>query len=178
MAGLNKVMIIGNLGADVELKYTAGNQPVASFRLATSDNWTDKEGQRQERTEWHRIVVFGRLAELCSKYLSKGRQVYVEGRLQTRQWQDKDGNTRYTTEINARDILFLNNGSRTGNDDYVPMDRGYDGPRSNNNGNQYGNQYNGNQYNSRQYNNDSQYGQADMGGGPDFSQVEEDGYPF
>jgi single-strand DNA-binding protein len=111
MAGsVNRVTLIGHLGADPEVRYTPSGAPVASFRIATSENWTDKEGQKQTRTEWHRIVVWNKLAELCGEYLSKGRQVYLEGRLQTRQWDDRDGNKRYTTEIVAREVVFL--GSR------------------------------------------------------------------
>ena len=105
--GVNKVILIGNLGADPELRYTPGGQPVANFRIATSDTWLDKQGQKQERTEWHRIVAWGKLAELCGEYLAKGRQVFIEGKLQTRQWDDRDGNKRYTTEIVAREITFL-----------------------------------------------------------------------
>ncbi len=175
MSGLNKAIIIGNLGADVELRYTQGNKPVATFRLATSDNWTDKDGQKQERTEWHRIVAFGRLAELCSKYLSKGRQVYVEGRIQTRQWQDNSGNTRYTTEINASDIVFLGSGSR-GGDDYGSSANQYDDSQYG--GNQYGASHGG-------FNQGAQYrgaapapGPEALGGAPDFSSDEEDNYPF
>ncbi len=108
MAGsVNKVILIGHLGADPEIRYTPSGQPVANFRLATSESWNDKSGQRQERTEWHRIVVWGKLAELCGEYLAKGRQVYVEGRIQTRQWDDRDGNKRYTTEVQAREVTFL-----------------------------------------------------------------------
>ncbi|OGQ80647.1 MAG: single-stranded DNA-binding protein [Deltaproteobacteria bacterium RIFOXYA12_FULL_58_15] len=113
MAGsVNKVILIGRLGADPEVRYTPSGTPVANFRIATSDSWNDKQGQRQERTEWHRIVAWSKLAELCGEYLAKGRQVYVEGRLQTRQWDDRDGNKRYTTEIQAREITFL--GGREG----------------------------------------------------------------
>jgi single-strand DNA-binding protein len=108
--GVNKVILIGNLGADPELRYTPGGQPVANFRIATSETWVDKQGQKQERTEWHRIVAWGKLAELCGEYLAKGRQVFIEGKLQTRQWEDRDGNKRFTTEIQAREITFL--GSR------------------------------------------------------------------
>ena len=111
MAGINKVILIGNLGKDPELRFTPGGQAVVNFTLATKRSWMDKEGQRQEKTEWHRIVVWGKLAELCSNYLSKGRQAYLEGELQTREWQDKDGNKRYTTEIVANQVQFL--GSRT-----------------------------------------------------------------
>src|SRR5437867_435406 len=109
MAGgsVNKVILIGRLGADPEVRYTPSGAPVANFRIATSESWNDKQGQRQERTEWHRIVAWGKLAELCGEYLSKGRQVFVEGRLQTRAWDDREGNKRYTTEIQAREITFL-----------------------------------------------------------------------
>ena len=107
MAGVNKVILIGNLGRDPELRYTQNGQAVVNFTLATSENWTDKSGEKVERTEWHRIVVWGRVGELCAQYLSKGRTVYVEGRLQTREWEDKDGNKRSTTEINAQTVQFL-----------------------------------------------------------------------
>jgi single-strand DNA-binding protein len=105
--GVNKVILVGNLGADPELRYTPGGAAVCELRLATNESWTDKNGQRQERTEWHRIVVWGKRAEVVSKYLSKGRQVYVEGRIRTRSWEDKEGNKRYTTEIIANDVQFL-----------------------------------------------------------------------
>src|SRR4051812_43740861 len=105
--GVNKVILIGNLGADPELRYTPSGQPVANFRIATSESWMDKQGQKQERTEWHRIVAWGKLAELCGEYLKKGRQVYIEGKLQTRQWEDRDKNKRFTTEIQARELTFL-----------------------------------------------------------------------
>lgn len=98
---------MGRLGQNPEVKYTQSGQAVANFSLATSENWTDKAGQKQEKTEWHRIVVWGKLAELCNQYLAKGRQAYIEGRIQTRQWQDKDGQTKYTTEILAQTIQFL-----------------------------------------------------------------------
>jgi single-strand DNA-binding protein len=123
MSSLNRVTLIGNLGRDAELRYTQSQQPVATFTIATSERWTDKQGQKQERTEWHRVVAWGRLAEFCSEYLRKGRQVYVEGRLQTRQWDDKDGNKRNTVEIVARSILLL--GSRAGGErgpDEAPLD--------------------------------------------------------
>src|SRR5512141_1960949 len=105
--GVNKVILIGNLGADPELRYTPGGQPVANFRIATSESWVDKQGQKQERTEWHRIVAWGKLAELCGEYLAKGRQAYIEGKLQTRQGRDRDKNKRFTTEIQAKEITFL-----------------------------------------------------------------------
>ena len=106
-SGLNKVMLIGNLGKDPEVRYTPGGQAVANFNIATNEAWTDKSGQKQERTEWHRIVVWGKVAELCGEYLSKGRQVYIEGRLQTRQWQDQQGQKRYTTEVVAQRVQML-----------------------------------------------------------------------
>jgi single-strand DNA-binding protein len=105
--GVNKVILIGNLGADPEVRFTPGGQAVANFRIATNESWTDKNQQKQERTEWHRIVVWGKLAELCGEYLKKGRQAYVEGRLQTREWNDKEGKKNYTTEVVAQTVQFL-----------------------------------------------------------------------
>lgn len=110
MAGINKVILIGNLGADPELRFTAGGQAVADLRLATSRRWQGKDGSTQEDTQWHRVVVWGKQAEQCKEFLSKGRQVYVEGRLQTRSWEDRDGNKRYTTEVVAQQIQFLGGG--------------------------------------------------------------------
>lgn len=108
MASINKVILIGNLGNDPEVRYTSGGAAVANFSLATSEKWKDKQsGNMEERTEWHRVVTWGRQAELCKEYLAKGRTVYLEGRLQTRQWDDKDGNKRYTTEVVAQTIQFL-----------------------------------------------------------------------
>ena len=108
MAGVNKVILIGNLGRDPELRYTQNGQAVVNFTLATSENWNDKStGERVERTEWHRIVVWGRTGEMCAQYLSKGRTVYIEGRIQTREWEDKEGQKRRTTEINAQTVQFL-----------------------------------------------------------------------
>lgn len=108
MSGLNKVMLIGRLGSDPELRYTPDGTAVANFSIATSEEWKDKNtGEKKERTEWHRVVAWRRLGEICGEYLAKGRQVYVEGRIQTRSWEDKDGNKRYTTEIVASDIQFL-----------------------------------------------------------------------
>lgn len=105
--GVNKAILIGNLGADPEVRFTAGGQAVANFRIATSESWKDKNGQPQERTEWHRIVVWGKLAELCGEYLKKGRQCYVEGRLQTREWMNKENQKQYTTEVVAQQVTFL-----------------------------------------------------------------------
>ena len=108
MAGyVNKVILIGRLGKDPEMRFTPSGKAVTNFTLATNENWTDQSGERQERTEWHRIVTWGKLAENCAKLLSKGKQVYIEGRLQTRQWDDRDGNKRYTTEIVANQMQIL-----------------------------------------------------------------------
>ena len=98
--GINKVILVGNLGQDPEIRYTADGRPIANFSIATSETWKDKNsGEKREKTEWHRVVVFGKLAEICGEYLSKGRQVYIEGKLQTRKWQGQDGQDRYTTEV-------------------------------------------------------------------------------
>jgi single-strand DNA-binding protein len=107
MASVNRVTLIGNLGRDPELRYTKDGQGVANFTVATNERWRDKQGGTQERTEWHRIVVWGKQGENCAQYLQKGRSVYVEGRLQTREWEDKDGNKRQTTEIVAQSVQFL-----------------------------------------------------------------------
>lgn len=107
MAGVNKVILVGNLGKDPEVRQISPNQTVCQFRIATGESWIDKAGQKQERTEWHSIVVWGKMAEICGKYLSKGRQVYVEGRLQTRSWEDQQGQKRYTTEVIANTVQFL-----------------------------------------------------------------------
>jgi single-strand DNA-binding protein len=107
MSGVNKVIIVGRLGADPEVKTVGNNQTVARLSVATSENWVDREGQKQERTEWHRIVVWGKLAEICGRHLAKGRQVYLEGRLQTRSWEDQQGQKRYATEIVANTVQFL-----------------------------------------------------------------------
>ncbi|HEX2569711.1 MAG TPA: single-stranded DNA-binding protein [Polyangia bacterium] len=110
MASVNKVILIGNLGANPELKYLPSGQPVCEIRLATNEVFNDQQGQRQERTEWHRVVVYGKQAENCNQYLTKGRPCYIEGRLRTRSWDDKDGNKRYTTEIVAERVQFLGGG--------------------------------------------------------------------
>lgn len=109
---VNKVLLIGRLGSNPEIRYTPSGAAVANFNVATNESWNDKNGQKQERTEWHRIVVWGKLAQLCGEYLTKGRQVYIEGRLQTRQWQDKEGQTKYTTEVIANTVQFLGGGDR------------------------------------------------------------------
>ena len=114
MGSVNKVILIGNLGADPELKYTPSNRPVCNLSVATNEVFKDKTGQRQERVEWHRVTVWGDQAENCSKYLAKGRTVYVEGRLQTRSWDDKDGKKRYSTDIVADRVVFLSTGGAEG----------------------------------------------------------------
>ena len=116
MASVNKVILIGRLGRDPEVRYTQGGQAVGNFTLATNESWTDKGGQRQERTEWHRVVAWAKLAEQCRDFLAKGRQVYVEGRMQTRQWDDKDGQKRSTTEVVASQIVFLDRREGGGDD--------------------------------------------------------------
>lgn len=111
---VNKVILIGRLGSNPDVRYTPSGAAVANFNIATNEFWNDKNGQKQERTEWHRIVVWGKQAQLCGEYLTKGRQIYIDGRLQTRQWQDKDGQNRYTTEVIANTVQFLGSaGERT-----------------------------------------------------------------
>ena len=105
---INKAILVGNLGRDPEIRYTASGMAVANFSIATTERWKDKStGEMQDKTEWHKIVAWGKLGEICGEYLSKGRQVYIEGRIQTREWQDKDGNKRYTTEIVANEMKML-----------------------------------------------------------------------
>jgi single-strand DNA-binding protein len=106
LSALNKVMLIGKLGQDPTVRYTPGGQAVANFTIATNESWTDKAGAKQESTEWHRIVVWGKVAETCGEHLKKGRQVFIEGKLQTRQWE-KDGVKQFSTEVNANQVLFL-----------------------------------------------------------------------
>jgi single-strand DNA-binding protein len=114
MGSVNKVILVGNLGRDAELRYTPGGAAVATLNMATTEVWNDKGGQRQEKTEWHRVVFWGKVAESLTEYLTKGKQVYVEGRLETRQWNDKDGNKRYTTEIKGDKIVLLGGGGGRG----------------------------------------------------------------
>jgi single-strand DNA-binding protein len=122
--GINKVILIGNLGVDPEVKYTPSGTAVTNISVATTESWKDKQsGERQEKTEWHRVVMFTRLAEIAGEYLRKGSQVYIEGRLQTRKWQDKNGQDRYTTEIVANDMQMLGGrgggaGASGGSQDY------------------------------------------------------------
>src|SRR5215207_7654063 len=122
MGSVNKVILVGNLGRDSELRMTPGGASVATLNMATTEVWTDRNGQRQEKTEWHRVVLWGKQAESLQEYLTKGKQIYVEGRLQTRQWDDKDGNKRYTTEVKADRITLLGGGGGGGGG--RSMDRG------------------------------------------------------
>ena len=118
---INKVILVGRLGRDPEMKYTSGGTPFCRFSMATDDNWTDKgSGEKQERTEWHNIVVWDRLAEICNQYLTKGRMVYIEGSLQTREWDDKEGVKRKTTEVRARDMVMLGGGGSGGEGGGMP----------------------------------------------------------
>jgi single-strand DNA-binding protein len=118
MAGrsLNKVQLLGNLGKDPEVRYTASGKAMATFSLATSFTWRDQDGNDQERTEWHRVVAWGRLGEICGEYLSRGKQVFIEGRIQSREWEDQDGNKRTTVEIIATDMIMLSGGGAQNRD--------------------------------------------------------------
>lgn len=122
---VNKVILLGRLGQDPELKYTPGGAAVCNFSMATTEAWTDKQGQKQEKTEWHRIVVWGKLAELCNQYLAKGRQAFVEGRLQTRNWDDKDGTKRYTTEIMASTVQFIGGATASNTNTNTNVDKSF-----------------------------------------------------
>jgi single-strand DNA-binding protein len=117
---VNKVILVGRLGQNPEVRYTPSGSAVANFSVATNEAWTDKSGQKQERTEWHRVVVWGKLAELCNQYLQKGRQCYVEGRLQTREWTDKDGVKKYSTEVQAQTVQFLGSDRGAGAENRAP----------------------------------------------------------
>jgi single-strand DNA-binding protein len=124
--GVNKVILVGNLGADPDTKYMPSGSALTNISVATTDSWKDKQtGEQVEKTEWHRVVMFDRLAEIAGEYLRKGSQVYIEGNLQTRKWQDKDGNDRYSTEIRAREMQML--GSRGGAGAGAPSQGGYQG---------------------------------------------------
>ena len=125
MASLNKVLLIGNLGKDPEVRFTASGTAVASFSLATSEKFKNKEGEWEERTEWHNVTLWGRLAEIAGEYLGKGKTVYIEGRLQTRKWQDKDGKDRYTTEIVGEKMLML---SRKDGSNHEEAGQSHEGP--------------------------------------------------
>jgi len=126
MSGVNKAILIGRLGADPEVRFSGSGTAIANVNIATSERFTDRQGEKQERTEWHRVVMFGRLAEIAQQYLKKGRQVYIEGRLQTRQWEDKEGQKRYTTEIVANVMQMLggrNDGGGGGDGDFQSQDQ-------------------------------------------------------
>jgi len=119
---INKVILIGNLGADPEVRYSQNGLAVCNFNMATSERWKDEKGNAKENTEWHRVCAFGRIAEICGEYLNKGSKVYVEGKLQTRSWEDRDGNKRYTTEVVIRDMKMLNpKGGSGGSREEPPM---------------------------------------------------------
>lgn len=120
MASVNEVTLLGNLGSDPDLRYTSDGTPVCNFSLATNERWTSQDGKKGERVEWHRVVAWRRTAELCSEYLAKGRQVYIKGKLQTRQWPDKEGVKHYTTEVVVKEVQFL--GSRTKDKNSAPPD--------------------------------------------------------
>ena len=122
MASVNKVILVGNLGRDPEMRYMPNGEAVCNFSIATTDSWKDKNGQKQERTEWHNIVMYRKLAEIAGEYLKKGRPVYVEGRLQTRKWQTKEGQDRYTTEIIADQMQMLGGREGAGSNTYEAMD--------------------------------------------------------
>ena len=121
MASVNKVILIGNLGADPEVRYLPSGDAVANLRIATTENWKDKSGEKQERTEWHRVSFFGRQAETCGEYLRKGSSVYIEGSLQTRKWQNKEGQDQYSTEIRGDRMQML--GGRSGSNSFEVMER-------------------------------------------------------
>jgi single-strand DNA-binding protein len=132
--GINKVILVGNMGNDPEVRYTPAGAAVTTISLATTESWKDKDGNKQEKTEWHRVVFFGRLAEIAGEYLKKGSQVYIEGKLRTNKWQDKDGQDRYTTEILANEMQML--GGRTGDSGQGGFGGGQSmpsAPRANNN---------------------------------------------
>ena len=123
--GVNRVTLIGNLGQDPELRYTGSGTAVCNMRLATNESYTNRDGEEVQRTEWHRIVAWGRLGEICEEYLSKGSQVYFEGKLQTNEWEDRDGNQRETTEIRAQEVMFLDsNRQGASQDGSFNQDRG------------------------------------------------------
>ena len=128
MSGVNKAILVGHLGADPELRHTQSGTAVATFRIATTERYNDRSGERQERTEWHRVVAWAKLAEICNTYLKKGKQVYIEGRIQTRQWEDKDGQKRYTTEIRCQRFVMLGGrgeGAQTASEPEMPPDPAY-----------------------------------------------------
>ena len=125
MSGVNKVILVGNLGGDPTMRYTPSGTAVANFNIATTEKYTNRSGERESRTEWHRVVAWGRLAEICNQYLKKGKQIYVEGRLQTRNWEDQSGTKRYTTEVIANNMVMLGRAGESGDapaQDFPPDD--------------------------------------------------------
>jgi len=132
VAGVNKVILVGNLGSDPEVRTTPGGQRVANFRLATSRSWNNQEGQRQEKTEWHSIVVWGKQAEIAERYLQKGKQIFLEGRLETRSWQDKDGQTKYKTEVICENFQMLGRAGERGGEPGGEYSRAGAGPSEEN----------------------------------------------
>lgn len=165
MASINKVILIGTLGRDPEVRYMPNGDAVANFSIATSESWKDKSGAKQERTEWHNIVIYRKLAEIAGEYLKKGRPVYIEGRLQTRKWQTKDGQDRYTTEIIADQMQMLGARDNKGDSD---NGGGYDGQ-------QYDNQQSKSGENNSQSNNNQS--NDSLGGGSNYS-YHDDEIPF
>ena len=123
--GVNKVILIGNLGQEPELRYTGSGTAVCNMRLATNESYTNRDGEEVQKTEWHNVVAWGRLGEVCNEYLDKGSQVYFEGSLQTRSWEDRDGNTRYTTEVKAREMMFLDSNRQGAPDGGFDQEQGY-----------------------------------------------------
>ena len=161
--GINKVILIGNLGADPELKYTAAGTPMCKFTVATTEVYNDRDGNKQERTEWHKIVTWAKLAEICGQYLSKGKQVYIEGSIRYRSWDKDDGTKGYMTEINARDIQFLSGGGGGGG--------GYGQQQG-------GGGYGGGQQQGGSYGGGGQQGGGQQGGGGGYGGPPDDDIPF
>ncbi len=129
MRGVNKVILVGNLGADPEVRYSSNGTPVTTFRIATNESWLNKDtGEREQRTQWHRIVAFGKLGEICAEYLRKGRQVYVEGKLRTRSWEDRDGNRRWVTEVVATNVVMLGGPGEPGVELELPEEEAFTEP--------------------------------------------------
>ena len=153
MGSVNKAILVGNLGRDAEMRFTAGGTPVATVSLATTEKFTDRDGQKREDTQWHRVVIWGKTAESIHEYLTKGKQIYVEGRIQTREWTDKEGKPAKTTEIRADKVVLLSSGSGGGG-----------GPRSGGGGGR------------DRYSEDA--GPADTGGGGSFDAPSDDDIPF
>lgn len=170
MASVNKVILVGNLGKDPEVRYMPNGEAVANFSIATTDSWKDKSGAKQERTEWHNIVMYRKLAEIAGQYLKKGRPVYVEGRLQTRKWQTKEGQDRYTTEIIADQMQMLGSDGGRGSDNSAGSnDGGYD--------NQYDGHHSQQSSNQQSAPAQQQRAPAPQNGGGNFDDFEDD-IPF